>query len=208
MTVTFSILVLASALIAVRAEHKGFRRQVYVFKPLTLVLVVLVALQGAHKMSGTYMALVVAGLACSLAGDVLLMLPRERFVAGLVSFLFAHLFYIAAFTLGGARVNGWALAALVLYGALMLGLLWARLGGLKAPVAVYVAVILLMALQASGRWLAGGSHGAPLAALGSWLFLVSDSALAVNRFRGEFRGAKILTLSTYFVAQWLIALST
>ena len=36
----------------------------------------------------------VAALALSLVGDVLLMLPRERFVGGLVAFLLAHLAYI------------------------------------------------------------------------------------------------------------------
>ncbi|NIM96589.1 MAG: lysoplasmalogenase, partial [candidate division Zixibacteria bacterium] len=37
--------------------------------------------------------------------------------------------------------------------------------------------------------------------------LVSDSALAINRFRGRFRTAQVLILGTYFVAQCLIALS-
>ncbi|NIW49240.1 MAG: lysoplasmalogenase, partial [Gammaproteobacteria bacterium] len=34
------------------------------------------------------------GLALSLAGDIFLMLPDEKFIAGLVSFLLAHLAYI------------------------------------------------------------------------------------------------------------------
>jgi len=39
----------------------------------------------------------VAALAFSLLGDVFLMLRRQRFLAGLWSFLFAHLAYVAAF---------------------------------------------------------------------------------------------------------------
>jgi uncharacterized membrane protein YhhN len=39
------------------------------------------------------------------------------------------------------------------------------------------------------------------------LFIVSDSALAVNRFRGQYQSAQALILSTYFAAQWLIARS-
>ncbi len=34
------------------------------------------------------------GLAFSLAGDVFLMLPKERFIPGLISFLLAHIAYI------------------------------------------------------------------------------------------------------------------
>jgi uncharacterized membrane protein YhhN len=208
LTAVLSTLALASALLDIRAEHEGDRRRVYVFKPLTTALIILVALQRAQGTGGTYLWLVVAGLVCSLGGDVFLMLPRDRFAAGLVSFLFAHLFYIAAFTLGGWQANGWAAAVLVAYGAWMLRLLWPRLGKLKGPVVAYVAVILLMALEASSRWLAVGGRGSASACAGALLFVVSDSALAWNRFRGEFRGAQALVLGTYFTAQWLIALST
>ena len=209
-TAVLSLLALASALLTIRAEYKGPRRQVYVFKPLTVVLVSLIALQTKHATTPQYKQLIVAGLLCSLAGDVLLMLPRERFVAGLVCFLFAHLCYIAAFTVAdGARaLSAWGAVALLLYGALMLRLLWPRLGKLKAPVAVYVAAILLMAWQALNRWLAAGGAGGALALAGALLFVASDSALAWNRFRGEFKSAQALVLGTYFAAQWLIALST
>lgn len=209
LTAVLSTLVLASALLTIRAEHGGERRRVYVFKPLTTALVVFVALQAKHATAAAYRPLIVAGLLCSLAGDVFLMLPRDRFVAGLVSFLFAHLFYIAAFTLdGGGTPRAWAAVPLVVYGALMLWLLWQRLGGLKAPVVVYVAVILLMAWQAANRWLAIGDGGSASALAGAVLFVASDSALAWNRFRGGFGGVQAVVLGTYFAAQWLIALST
>jgi uncharacterized membrane protein YhhN len=208
-TAALSLLALASALLTVRAEYGGPRRQVYVFKPLTVVLIIFIALQAESGGAPPYKQLIIAGLLCSLAGDVLLMLPRERFVEGLVCFLFAHVCYIAAFTTdGGARVrSAWGGAALVLYGALMLGVLWPRLGRLKAPVTFYVAAILLMAWQALNRRLAGSAGGAEALA-GALLFVASDSALALNRFKGEFRGAQAVVLSTYFAAQWLIALST
>src|SRR3954469_11318097 len=131
LTAILSTLVLASALLIIRAEYRGPRLHVYVFKPLTVVLIILIALQMKHETAASYKSLVVAGLLCSLVGDVFLMLPRERFVAGLVSFLFAHLFYIAAFTLDGLHVRGWTAAAFTIYGVRMLMLLWPRLGRLK-----------------------------------------------------------------------------
>lgn len=207
-TATLSLLVLASALLAIRAEYRGPRRQVYVFKPLTVVFVILIALQTKFAAAPPYKQLIVAGLLCSLAGDVLLIWPRERFVAGLVCFLFAHVCYIAAFTVGGGRVfSAWGAGVLVLYGALMLRVLWPRLGRLKGPVAFYVAAILLMAWQALNRWQAGEA-GSTLALAGALLFVASDSALALNRFKGEFESAQAVVLATYFAAQWLIALSS
>jgi uncharacterized membrane protein YhhN len=209
LTTALSLLVLASGLLAIRAEYRGPRRQVYVFKPLTVVLIILIALQTKFQAPAAYRILVVAGLAFSLAGDVFLMLPRDRFVQGLVSFLVGHVFYAAAFAAaGGPRLSAWAGAALAAYGALMVGLLWPRLGRLKGPVAAYVAVILLMAWTASSRYLGAGPAGSGAGAAGALLFVASDSLLAWNRFRGGFRAAQALVLGTYFAAQWLIALST
>lgn len=210
-----SALAALSALLTIHAEYGGARPRVYLFKPLTVVLIIFVALQAKQATAPSYGTLVAAGLLCSLAGDVFLMLPRDRFVAGLLSFLSAHVFYAAAFVRGGLRPSAWAAVPLALYGATMLGLLWPHLGRLKAAVAVYVALILFMAWAALCRWLgaeAGGglasAGGGALAAAGALLFVASDSALAWNRFRGEFKSAQAFVLATYFAAQWLIALST
>ena len=54
------------------------------------------ALTPAHD-AGARRAWFVAALVCSLAGDVLLMLPTDRFVAGLAAFLVGHLCYVAGF---------------------------------------------------------------------------------------------------------------
>jgi uncharacterized membrane protein YhhN len=64
-----------------------------------------------------------------------------------------------------------------------------------------------MAWQAASRWATNRNSQAGLAALGAMLFVASDSMIAINRFYGRFRLADLLILATYFVAQWLIALS-
>jgi uncharacterized membrane protein YhhN len=208
LTAILSTLVLASALLTIRAEYGGPRLHFYIFKPLTVVLIILVALQTKHATAAQYKSLVIAGLLCSLAGDVFLMLPRDRFVAGLLSFLVAHLFFVAAFALGAWTPSVWATVPLLVYGVLMLGLLWHGLGKLKAAVLVYVAAILLMAWAALSRVPATIDGSGALAAAGALLFVASDSALAWDRFRGEFKAAQAVVLTTYFAAQWLIALST
>jgi uncharacterized membrane protein YhhN len=207
LTAILSTLVLASALLTIRAEYRGPRLHVYIFKPLTVVLIILVALQTKHATAAQYKSLIIAGLLCSLVGDVFLMLPRDRFVAGLVSFLFAHLFYVGAFASGAWTPSVWTTVPLLVYGVLMLGLLWPWLGQLKAAVLVYVAVILLMAWAALSRAAATIDGSGALAAAGALLFVASDSALAWDRFRGEFKAAQAVVLTTYFTAQWLIALS-
>lgn len=203
-----SLLAAASAAGALWAERRGARRAFYLLKPLTTVLILALAAAAPAPVPGAYRALVCAGLLFSLAGDVFLMLPRDRFVAGLASFLVAHLFYIAAFA---PRPPGLAaplvLVALVAYGIVLLRALWPRLGGLRAPVAVYAAVLLVMAWQAAARWDVDDTGRALLAAAGAGLFVVSDSVLAWERFRERHAYGQAVVLGTYYAAQWLIALS-
>lgn len=204
-----SILAFFSAVLAILSAYQKRRLTHYLFKPLTVVLIILIALQAKHPTTPFYRQAIIAGLIFSLAGDIFLMLPEDRFIPGLVSFLFAHVFYVAAFTYeSGRALSFWTLIPFLLYGGLMLRVLWPHLGKLKLPVLIYMAVILAMGWTAADRRLLTEQSGSLLAFLGAVLFIASDSALALDKFRGRFRSAQLLILSTYFTAQWLIALST
>ena len=197
-----------SAALHIRAEYRGPRWQVYLCKPLTTTILLALAL-GAHGPAGVrYQLAIAAGLALSLAGDVFLMLPDDRFVAGLASFLAAHVAYLVAFTTGVTLGTApLLLAPFAVVGTAVLGFLWPSLGRLRAPVGVYVIVIIAMAGQASVRAWTLHTTSSLLAATGAALFVVSDTILAVNRFRAPFRRAQALIMGTYVTAQWLIALS-
>jgi uncharacterized membrane protein YhhN len=151
---------------------------------------------------------VMIGLAFSLAGDVFLLWPREGFLPGLVSFLLAHLAYIAAFCAPvrfGARPAVFALYAGV--AAAILSALWAGVpGGLRAPVIAYVLCLASMAAQAAVWWRSEpGRPEARWAALGGLLFMSSDSLLAVNKFVVPLPASALWILATYWAAQMCIA---
>ena len=101
----------------------------------------------------------------------------------------------------------WYIIPFVLYGVVILRWLWPHLGSVRVPVMIYMGAILIMAYQAANRWIETAQDGTLLALAGAYLFVASDSALAVNMFRGRFRGADFIVLSTYFAAQLLIAWS-
>ena len=205
---SLSLLVFASGIACIRADMAGRRSAVYVFKPLTMLFVLSLALQSSASTSSLYAWLIVAGLLFSLAGDVLLMLPSDRFAAGLASFLVAHLFYISAFAAdAGFGSAPLALLPFVLGCAALYPLLRPNLGRLEIPVLLYMLVISVMGWQAVARWLAVGQLGALLACGGAVLFVISDAALALDRFHRRLPAAPLLKRSTYFGGQWLIALS-
>lgn len=208
MLLFLSFLALASTGLLLRAEASGLRRQTYVFKPLTTALILVLALSAPSPVSSAYQTAVVFGLIFSLAGDIFLMLPSDRFVAGLASFLIAHGFYIAAFhPAAGSALSAAALFPFLLYGAILLRVLWPHLGRLGGPVLLYAAALLVMGWQAAEQHLAVSSSATFAALVGAVLFVVSDSVLALNRFARPFRAAQPVVLTTYFTAQWLIALS-
>ena len=197
--------------LTIQATYAGpaGRSRLYLFKPLTTGLIIATAVAALPDPAARYSIAILAGLVCSLAGDVFLMLPGDRFLPGLASFLLAHLAYLFAFTSGLAPV-GLALAALPLAGVglVVLAYLWPGLDlRLRLPVAIYVAAIVIMAAAALARWIWLNTTPALLGALGALLLVILDFVLAVDRFRRPFRAAQGALLSTYFAAQVLIALS-
>ena len=195
----------------VRAVLTGTTTQVYVLKPACTLLVIAISLLGAGdgwRGIDAYRRLVVAGLVFSLAGDVLLMLPDDRFVAGLAAFLVAHLCYLGAFTRGsGFTTSNRSALPLAAAGATLLALLWPTLGAMRLPVLAYVLAILAMAWQALERSRLVSHDGAGWAAAGAVLFVASDASLGIDRFLSPIPGAPVVVLGTYYLAQWMIATS-
>jgi uncharacterized membrane protein YhhN len=136
------------------------------------------------------------------------MLPSDRFTAGLASFLLAHLAYILAFTSDGQFQPNWLLGAgLIVYALIIYLILVPDLGRERFAVLIYTVVIAFMTWAAWGRWQVARSTPAMLAGLGAVIFLASDTSLALNRFQTKRRWGQLVTLSSYYLAQLLIAWS-
>ena len=188
------------------AVHRRRPPVEYVFKPLTLGLLVAAALALTPDEPGVR-AWFVAALVLALAGDVFLMLPGDLFLPGLGAFLLAHVAYVVGFAVAGLTLAGVA-AGLVVAAAvcatvgrrLVTGVR-AREPGLRAPVVAYMGVISAMVVCALGT-------GNPLAAAGALLFYASDALIGWGRFVSERRpGGDLAVIVTYHVGQVLLVLS-
>jgi uncharacterized membrane protein YhhN len=202
-----------TVLLLIRAEFRSDRRQVYVFKPLSTLLVIGVALLSLLTPGARagYTAGVLAGLILSLGGDVALMFPSARaFLIGLVLFLLAHVAYAVTFTLfngfyPGDLISGGVLLVLA---AVVYRYLAPGLGKMKGAVIVYILVICFMVNRAISAFFGPTFTPAQavLMSVGAFLFWISDLILAVNRFRRPFKYHR-LNLAFYYGGQLLIALS-
>jgi len=180
----------------------------YVFKPLaTLSIAALVFVNATDERR--YRLAILAGLLLSTLGDVFLMLPGDWFVFGLASFLGAHVAYLIAYT-GRERLLAvsWPFLVYAAVSAGVLSVLWTHVPqAMRIPVVVYVAVLGTMAAQAGAVWWRRRDAATACAAIGAAFFVVSDAALAIDHFAAPFAAAEVVVLSTYWVAQTLIALS-
>jgi uncharacterized membrane protein YhhN len=161
--------------------------------------------------------LIITALIFSWMGDCALLFGEKPgfFITGLLSFLTAHIFYIFYFNKYKASSSEnwfihhlWIALPIISYSVVLLYYLLPTLGGMKVPVAIYTTVITVMLLKAiatkntitqkSYLWFVGGAG----------FFVLSDSALAINRFASPFAESSFVIMITYCLAQWMIVQGT
>jgi len=178
----------------------------YIFaKPLLMITLAMYFIS-ATKGYPPWRLYVVAALVFSWAGDVFL-ISNDWFIAGLVSFLIAHVFYIIAYQKTGAASGQLKLLDIlkfVAYGVILIWIIYPGLGSLLVPVIIYALVLLGMGIWAHKRRGATNSISFKLVATGAILFALSDGLIAVNKFAFEIPAERILIMSVYMTAQYLI----
>ena len=192
------------------------RRLEYAAKPATLVAIIagawLLALQtGGDRLAWWF----VSALAFSLLGDILLMLPGDRwFALGLGAFLIAQICYVTGLTPTLPPVGSlWliiVIAALDLFvlPKIVCGVRDCGAPELRAPVVVYGIMLSLTLFSGWATWFRPSwSNGARLlASAGVALFFSSDLMLAWNRFVHRSRALHVAVIVAYHLAQLALAL--
>ncbi|GAB1309561.1 hypothetical protein KH5_22440 [Urechidicola sp. KH5] len=145
----------------------------------------------------------------SFLGDVFLLYDLElNFILGLSSFLIAHLLYISVFK---KLISNTSIAqkvvAFIPFTGLYVFLMWYLkdvLGAMQVPVFVYGAVICIFGYIAFLHYVKRQTALAGVLVVGSLLFIVSDSLLAINKFYYKQVGFDEIIIITYILAQYSI----
>lgn len=179
-----------------------------IFKPLTMILIISILFSGQIELEG-FSFFIFWGLIFSLLGDMMLLKPWYKFELGLAAFLIGHIFYIIAFiSYKGMDWDILPLLPLIGFALWLFRMIKPHLGKLLIPVGSYMSVILLMVWQGIGIWLSEKNIFGLLIGSGVFIFCVSDSILAYQRFMRRFKCGNTLILITYYIAQYLISSST
>jgi uncharacterized membrane protein YhhN len=181
-------------------------------KPLIMTSLIVYYLANTPFRSPVFLlALFLSGV-----GDTLLLFQSSAeiyFVLGLVAFLLAHVFYF--FTYRRHRFAEQVIPEsgpqkmrlsfpILLAGTGLVTILWPVLGPLQIPVMAYAFVLTMMVLGSIFRLGRTTPASFWLVFSGAFLFMASDSLLAINKFLQPLHHAGGWIMLTYCLAQFLI----
>lgn len=191
----------------------GQDEQAWYLKPL-LIPFLLLAVYFNEKFDTKNFLLV--ALTMSWIGDVILLFADKGelyFILGLIAFLFSHICYIILFSkqlkiyLKKSKIIFWTgVTAISIYLIVMMLILLPSLGDLKIPVFIYaltISIMLLFALKGFFNWHKPASI--PIL-IGAFIFVISDSILAFDKFYAPIQYSSLLIMATYITAQYFIVM--
>lgn len=197
------IAVTFSAWLYVDASYRGPAWQRWLFKPITLILLLLLAWQAPMFSVTSY--LVLAGLCASLLGDVLILLPRQQVMYTVGAFFLSHLLYTIWFASQLTLSFFWPLPlALLILGALLLAIIWSRLEELRMPVLTFIGITLVMVWLAGEQWFTRPTDTALSGFAGAILLLLANAVWLISHYRCRFRADNALSSACYFAGHFLI----
>lgn len=182
-------------------------------KPLLMPLLAAAFYVATVNKKGRMFWFILAALFLSWAGDLFLQM-NNLFIPGLISFLLAHVFYILYFlSIHPGKKGLFQFQPLIglpvlIYIVLFLYFLYPFLDALKIPVTVYgitIGSMLLMSLHVRRKT---SDAAATYFFTGAFLFVISDSVLAVNLFAVKHVLLSLCVMITYASAQYFIVKGT
>lgn len=211
-TKIISLLYLINGALFLVLEDKGSFISAFIAKSLIIPFLMILLIISFRAVLSRSHRLMLAGLFFSWAGDVLLGLTHlnaNMFILGLACFLLTHVMYLTVFfmTPGESvifRKYIYLLIPVLLYGTGLVFYLYDDLADMRIPVIIYTAAILAMLTGAIDRIRKVNKVSFYLVLTGAILFLISDSAIAINKFSHPFEYSSIVVMSTYVIAQYLI----
>lgn len=201
------ILFMGLSALAVVTKYQSPINAYRLFKIIPIFFLIIWIIESDNFQNDFYTKTILVGLCFSVMGDFLLLYPSQ-FKSGLFSFLIGHVWYILGFISTGWKFPFLPTSLILILSIGMILKIYPNVGKLRIPVLIYISIIACMGISALGRLEAFQSTPSMLGALGATLFMISDGVLGWNKFKKPFPLAEAIILTTYYLGQWMIALST
>ena len=93
---------------------------------------------------------------------------------------------------------------LLVFGALLMAVIWSRLEEMKMPVLTFIGMTLVMVWLAGELWFARPTNTALSGFAGAALLLLSNAVWLVSHYRRRFRADNAIAAAFYFAGHFLI----
>ena len=178
------IAVCLSAWLSVDASYRGPTWQRWVFKPLTLLLLLLLAWQAPMF-------------------DAI-----QRLMYAIGAFFLSHLLYTIYFASQMTLSFFWPLPlVLLVLGALLLAIIWTRLEEYRWPICTFIGMTLVMVWLVGELWFFRPTAPALSAFVGASLLFISNFVWLGSHYRRRFRADNAIAAACYFAGHFLIVRS-
>jgi uncharacterized membrane protein YhhN len=185
--------------LAIISKYKSPHRLYFVFKPLTTLSLVCIALILPENNQNLYQFWLRLALVFYLFGDIFL-LKEKWFGYGMIAFLCGHLLLIAGIIALLDNSIPWLLLVFIMPLPVAVYRVRSRFERFFIPIIFYTTFIGIMTILAISLSIKSGNYLFAIAAL---LFLFSDIIIAVNKFKYKFKPAEFFILSSYWLALYL-----
>lgn len=205
LSIVFFIVITCKDLYLIKTSQEKKR---YWTKPLIIPGIMMIYLFFSHHLN----TFLLCALTFSFFGDLFLLFSEKKryFFLGLFAFLTSHILYICIFLenssfLKESPLKLFSLAIpYIIYAYFFLRKLYTYLRNTLFPVLCYMTSIMAMSYFSLLRFLSFISLAALFPLIGSLLFVISDSLLAIRNFRYGLKKGWVMIMATYILGQLLI----
>jgi len=194
--------------LCVRESTKENPEKLFVYRPVTMIVILFLAILAPYPISPTYKGAIIIGLVIALLGDSLMMIPGTPFIVGLISFSFVALVNVFAFGSESSLQIPSPIGILIpLYAIALYWVLRKQLLEFWFPTVVLIIVMSFMTWRALEMFVQDMALWSFLGLLGATLLVAAASLFAFRNFSGGVKGDRLMLTGAYHIGQWCLALS-
>ncbi|AOM42099.1 lysoplasmalogenase [Xenorhabdus hominickii] len=185
------------------AAYRGTNWQQWVFRPVTMLLLLLWACQAPNLEASGY--LIIAGLLTTLLSDSIRMLPSKYLIFSFITLLLSYLLYTISFALNMGFSFFFPIPLILLaVGVVIMLVVWTRLDNMRWRVIDTFIMALLMVWVASEQYFSLGNESRLSVMTGAILLLLAHSINIIDRYRFPFKLSKAIVAAFGFIGHFLI----
>lgn len=195
--------VLFSGWLYIDAAYRGPNWQRWIFRPITLLLLLLWAWQVPEHSINSY--LIVGALFVTLLSDLLKIFDGKYLLPSLALICLSYILYLVSFLLPLELTFYLPLLAFVIIAAIVvLAIVWTKLDKLAIPTSITLLAGFIMFWVAGEKFFYLSNDLNLSIMVGAFLLVLAYCIWLINRFRFSFSASKGLVSACYFLGHFFI----